>query len=546
MSPLFGGGSGGRRDDAARAARSAEEREAARLERERRRAEREGRPLPEAPVPGNPAPVEPPLPAPEPPAPEYEEPSAPVEREPEPADEPEPVAYEPEPVACEPEPVAYEPEPVACEPEPVAYEPEPVAYEPEPVAYEPGPEPVAHERAPEPALPGAVPAAEAPAGVRRVGAPSVRDLPQVAPPQPAKRPRPRGMPKQRRGARRILPGAMLAVLLLIAFGAYRYVQPFHGDGTGRVVVKIPQGASAGDVADILAARGVIDSAMFFNIHARFSGKRDSIKAGTFTLKRDMSYGAALDAITANPALPPVLRVTIPEGRSIREAAPLVQQSGFRGSYVKAASRSPRSASALKGYNIPKGARTLEGFLFPASYELKRRATARQLVDEQLAEFRREFGALDLKAAKRKNLTSYDVLIIASMIEREAQVPKDRRLIAAVIYNRLRQHIPLGIDATLRYHLNNWTRPLRVSELQTDSAFNTRMNQGLPPTPIGSPGLASLKAAVNPAHVDYVYYVVKPCGNGAHAFSSSDAQFQRDVAAYNRKRDQLGGKDPSHC
>jgi UPF0755 protein len=260
----------------------------------------------------------------------------------------------------------------------------------------------------------------------------------------------------------------------------------------------------------------------------------------------MSYSDALAAITSNPVAPRVLRVTIPEGRSIREAAPLVKQSGFRGSYVQAASRSPRSVAPLKGYNVPKGTKTLEGFLFPAGYELKRRSTARQLVDQQVAQFRKQFGTIDLREAKRKNLTAYEVLIIASMIEREAQVDKERRLVSAVIYNRLQQSIPLGIDATIRYDLNNWSRPLRVSELERDSPFNTRKRQGLPPTPIGSPGLASLKAAADPANVDHLYYVVKPCGNGTHAFSASDAQFQRDVAAYNKKRDQLGGKDPSDC
>src|SRR5919107_5429374 len=120
------------------------------------------------------------------------------------------------------------------------------------------------------------------------------------------------------------------------------------------------------------------------------------------------------------------------------------------------------------------------------------------------------------------------------------------LLSGSIKNRLQQGIPLGIDATIRYSLNNWTRPLRVSELERDTPFNTRKHQGLPPTPIGSPGLASLKAAADPANVDYLFYVVKPCGNGTHAFSATDAQFQRDVAAYNKKRDELGGKDPSQC
>jgi len=154
--------------------------------------------------------------------------------------------------------------------------------------------------------------------------------------------------------------------------------------------------------------------------------------------------------------------------------------------------------------------------------------------------------VDMSAAKRKNLSRYDVLVIASMIEREALVPRDRRLISAVIYNRLKENIPLGIDATLRYALNQWSRPLRVSELNSNSSFNTRKRRGLPPTPIGNPGLSALRAAANPAHVPYLFYVVKPCGNGAHAFSSTDAKFQQDVAKYNRARAKRGGKDPSHC
>ncbi len=139
-----------------------------------------------------------------------------------------------------------------------------------------------------------------------------------------------------------------------------------------------------------------------------------------------------------------------------------------------------------------------------------------------------------------------MLIIASMVERETAVPRERRLIAGVVYNRLKRGIPLGIDATTRYDENNWTRPLTVSELARDSPFNTRRNKGLPPTPIGNPGLASIRAAARPARTSALYYVVKPCANGAHAFSRTSAQFQADVAAYNRKRAELGGKDPSTC
>jgi uncharacterized YceG family protein len=174
------------------------------------------------------------------------------------------------------------------------------------------------------------------------------------------------------------------------------------------------------------------------------------------------------------------------------------------------------------------------------------ATSRRLVADQLQTFKSQFAKVSLRRAQRRNLSRYDVLTIASMIEREALVPRDRRLISAVIYNRLKRGMPLGIDATLRYRLNNWSRPLRVSELASPSAYNTRRHRRLPPTPLSNPGLASIRATTNPANAPYLFYVVKPCGDGAHAFSSTDAKFQKDVAAYNRARAKRGGKDPSHC
>ena len=133
-----------------------------------------------------------------------------------------------------------------------------------------------------------------------------------------------------------------------------------------------------------------------------------------------------------------------------------------------------------------------------------------------------------------------------MVEREAQLNRERPLIAAVIYNRLKQGMPLGIDATIRYVENNWTRPLRQCELERDTPYNSRLHTGLPPTPIGNPGFASLKAAANPARVPYLYYVVKPGTCGQHAFSSTDLQRQRDVARYEAARQANGGKSPDTC
>jgi UPF0755 protein len=235
-----------------------------------------------------------------------------------------------------------------------------------------------------------------------------------------------------------------------------------------------------------------------------------------------------------------VKITIPEGRSREEIVPIVKDAGLSGNYLVATKRSPRSLGG------PKTAHTLEGYLFPATYELRPGSPASALVKRQLAAFRDAFSKVRLDYARRKHLTRYDVLIIASMIEREAQLPKDRPLISAVIYNRLHQHMPLGIDATIRYALGNWTKPLKVSELQVDSPYNTRTRQGLPPTPIGNPGLSSIQAAAHPARKPYLFYVVKPCGKGGHAFSSTEARFEADVSRYNAARSSNGGKNPKNC
>jgi uncharacterized YceG family protein len=260
------------------------------------------------------------------------------------------------------------------------------------------------------------------------------------------------------------------------------------------------------------------------------------------MQKDMPYTDVITKLTTGPPRN-IINVTIPEGRSRSEIAPLVKQAGVKGSYTRASVRSRHLSP--RTFGAPRGA-TLEGFLFPSTYELKKGATARALVGKQLDAFKANFAKVPMAYARKKNLTPFDVVTIASMVEREASLDRERKLIAAVIYNRLKQGMPLGIDATIRYATRNWTRPLRVSELNINSGYNTRTHQGLPPGPIGNPGLKSIEAAANPARAKYLFYVVKPCGDGAHAFSSTDAQFQRDVAKYNSARAKRGGKSPAKC
>jgi uncharacterized YceG family protein len=319
-------------------------------------------------------------------------------------------------------------------------------------------------------------------------------------------------------------------------------QPFHGDGSGRVTVSIPKGASVAEVGDLLAHEGVVSSSTLFQLRVTLAGKRSDLYPGQYALASGMSYGAAIDALST-PPLKTTTTVTIPEGYSRAQTAQVAGEVGLTGNYLQDSVRSKYLDPADYG---GKEAKDLEGFLFPDTFELKAKAPAADLVQLQLEDFKRRIKGVDMSYAHSKNLTVYDVVTIASMVEREAQLEPERPLIAAVIYNRLHDGIPLGIDATTRFATGNYDQPLTESELAVDSPYNTRLNAGLPPGPIDSPGLASIEAAAHPARVDYLYYVVKPGTCGEHAFSSTDAEFQADVARYNEAREAAGGESPDTC
>jgi UPF0755 protein len=242
---------------------------------------------------------------------------------------------------------------------------------------------------------------------------------------------------------------------------------------------------------------------------------------------------ATDATETAPPKP-VLRIVFPEGFTRKQMAeriaavnviaeekrkitPSLSPPAYRRVTDKLAAGLPADFKGVKAPN-------LEGFLFPATYEFTEDTTSRQLVHMQLAAFGGAWKEVDMKYARTKKLEPYDVLVIASMVEKEVLVPRERPLVAAVIYNRLRMGMRLEIDATIRYGLDiPPTEPIHQSELESDNPYNTRKFAGLPPTPIGNPGLASMQAAAHPAEVNFLYFVRKPdCKS--HFFTASFQKF----------------------
>ena len=253
-----------------------------------------------------------------------------------------------------------------------------------------------------------------------------------------------------------------------------------------------------------------------------------------------SIGGGSPAKTQPTVAPPPkpFRIVFPEGFTREQMGARVESVAkiarhergktpklARATYLASTSR-PRPEPGFGSKRLP-----LEGFLFPATYDFTVRTKSAQLVAQQIKAFHREWGKVNLGYARSKNLTPYDVLIIASMVEAEAAAPEERQLIAAVIYNRLHLGMALGIDATLRYGLHiPPTESIHQSQLDTSSPYNTSKQPGLPPTPIGNPGLASLQAAAHPAHVDYLYFVRKP-DKIHHFFTASFAAFEQYKAEH---------------
>jgi UPF0755 protein len=348
--------------------------------------------------------------------------------------------------------------------------------------------------------------------------------------------------------RRILAVVVVAILALLIWFLLALFQPFGGEGKGKVVVTIPKGATATQVGEILERKGVISDgppfvsgSTLFRWRLAAAGKSDEIPSGSYTLASGMSYGAAIDELTASPAERGIT-VVVPEGYMRDEIAGVAEDAGLKGNYMKESLAS--NQIDLKRYGAG-GANSLEGFLFPATYELKPSSSAEDLVDQQLKAFERNFKKVDLKYARSKNLSPYDVLIIASMIDREVQVPGERKIVAEVIYNRLAANEPLGIDATIRYATGNFDKPLTESELSTDSPYNTRLVAGLPPTPIGNPGLGAIEAAANPGRGDNRWFVVKPGTCGEHVFADTEAEFNQAADRYQRALERQG-ESPTKC
>lgn len=332
--------------------------------------------------------------------------------------------------------------------------------------------------------------------------------------------------RERRFARWLIALAVLALLLLVALAGVGLWVRGQIDPAGppgeEIAFEIPNGATTSAIADQLAEEGVVSSGEVFRWYLRFQGG-GPFEAGQYRLRLNSAMGDVVTALEGGPALPPAENLTVPESLWVEEVAARVDElenlDGAR--FLELV-----NSGTVRSIFQPDGITTMEGLLYPETYRIEERedeeAVLRRMVEtfDQVAS---EIGLQDAPA--RVGYSPYEVIIVASLIEAEAKVDEDRAKIARVVYNRLEQGIPLGIDATFYYALGLERKGtgLRQSDLEIDSPFNTRDNVGLIPHPIAMPRRASLEAAMNPEPGSWLYYVLADA-EGHHFFTDDYDEF----------------------
>ncbi|HSO93460.1 MAG TPA: endolytic transglycosylase MltG, partial [Candidatus Dormibacteraeota bacterium] len=289
-----------------------------------------------------------------------------------------------------------------------------------------------------------------------------------------------------------------------------------GGGTVRVVVA--PGSTFHEVADTLHRAGLINSTLVFDLYARYYHLDRNVQAGAYVIGRNKDMTQILQALQT--AIPEEVFVTIAEGYTIEKTAAMLD----KGTVIKGSDYLQVAKTGQFDYDFlgsrPQGA-SLEGFLFPDTYLVPRTVTAKQLVTLQLDAFTKLWVQTRQDLAAKRKLNSFQLVVIASMIEREVRYDEDRPLVASVIYNRLANGWPLQLDATVLYAKGVWQSTVTLDDLKINSPYNTYLHTGLPPGPIANPGLKAIDATLKPAETGYFFYLSDSQGHNHYAKTNDE-------------------------
>ncbi|WP_429309488.1 endolytic transglycosylase MltG [Paenibacillus mucilaginosus] len=310
-----------------------------------------------------------------------------------------------------------------------------------------------------------------------------------------------------------------------------------------VRISYPAGTSTAKLAQELEAKGLIRDSRIFSLYLRYKGEGDRFQAGEYEWTPGVTADEIIASLNSGGTVKEAgLRLTVPEGFTLLQIAQkLEEQEGMKAADLLAAADSYQPSEGtedLLALPAPdaKLRHRLEGYLFPETYEWKKDAKPQEIVDTMVRELGRRLEALPKgwqDVMKERGLTFHEVLTIASLIEREVVVDEERKIVSGVIQNRLKEGMPLQIDATVQYLLDKPKERLLHKDLEVVSPYNTYLNKGLPPGPIASPSLASIEAALYPETTTYLFYVTKKDGTMGHLFAETFEQHKKNIAESNK-------------
>ncbi len=320
--------------------------------------------------------------------------------------------------------------------------------------------------------------------------------------------------------------AVAAVLVLAAVYTRSLRAPHSPANTNTQIIHIQPGMGLGDIATALARAGYLRSPVAFQIYALLHGQAHRLQSGYYQLSPDMSAPQIIDLLSEGRQA--VATLTVPEGLTLSEVAVLSQKVLFADTEQFRAASTAQAVEESLQIRLPSTITSAEGYLFPETYQFQVGIEPQRIVAQMIEEFRTRFVAPLWQATPPAQCwgSLHEVVTLASLIEEEAQVDKERPLIAGVLLNRLRAGMKLQCDATVQYALPERKGRLTHEDLKIQSPYNTYLHQGLPPGPICNPGLASLQAALKPATTGYMYYVAR--GDGTHIFSQTYGEHQAAI------------------
>lgn len=332
---------------------------------------------------------------------------------------------------------------------------------------------------------------------------------------------------------------VISIIFVVSISVFIFTQigPYNKNNTKGIVVEIPQGSTTNTISDILYKNNLIKNKVMFKISVKLSNKAQQFKAGKYLFNQTYSNKQIINDLSLGKIYKDGIKITIPEGSTSREIVSILvdKKLGNQDSYEALISNPKEFYNDFK-FLEEDDITSLEGFLYPSTYYFDENSSEKEVLSTMLSQFNKVYTDKLRDRQKELNMTTEQVVNLASIVEKEAILDKDRPIIASVFYNRLKIGMPLQSDATIQYIFKERKKIVTYKDLEIDSPYNSYKNKGLPPTPISSPGIESIKATLYPEKTDYLYFVAKM--DGGNNYSKNYEDHLKYVKEYKDERDRL--------